>query len=82
MTAKQRKTHGKIKKNDGKTKKSHGRNKCATKTENRAQTKDSGWYRYDDRQCFLGSGYLYKPQNNLRQKFSRALIFANITFVT
>ena len=39
-------------------------------------------YRYDDPHCFLGSGYLYKPQNNLRQKFSRALIFAGITFVT
>ena len=80
--ATQRKTHSKIKKNHGKTKKSHDRNKCATHAENRAQTEDSGWYRYDDPHCFLGSGYLYKPQNNLRQKFSRALIFAGITFVT
>ena len=26
---------------------SHDRNKCATRAENRAQTEDGGWYRYE-----------------------------------
>ena len=33
------------------------------------------------RQWFPASGYLYKAQHNLRQKFLRALIFADIIFV-
>ena len=55
-----KKTHGKTKKTHGKTKKSHDRNKCATLTENRAQTEDSGWYWSDGPHWFHGSGYLYK----------------------
>ena len=61
--------------------KSHDRNQCAIHAENRAQTEDSGWYRYDGPHWFPVSGYLRKAQNDFGQKFSRTLIFAGITFV-